>query len=544
MYSGEMRDMDRLPTRVDRSAEDFARRREFNLSLIEDLKKRIDEVKRGGGEKYVTRHRSRGKMLARERINEICDPGTPFLEFSSLAANGLYDSRAHSAGIITGIGVVHGKECLFVANDATVKGGSYYPMTVKKHIRAQEIADENNLTCIYLVDSGGAFLPMQDEVFPDKGHFGRIFRNQAILSSKGVSQVAAVLGSCTAGGAYIPAMSDESIIVKGNGTIFLAGPPLVKSATGEEVTAENLGGADLHTRESGVADHFAEDEPEALRMVRNVVENLNVKPKHRLDVKDSEDPNHDIEDLMGIIPDDNRTPYDVREVISRIVDGSRFHEFKQRYGNTLVCGFARIHGYPVGIVANNGILFSESSLKGAHFVELCGQRGIPLVFLQNITGFMVGRDAESGGIAKDGAKLVTAVSCVPVPKFTVIIGGAHGAGNYGMYGRAYDPRFVFMWPNSRISVMGGPQAADVLATVKQDQRMRENLSPMSDYELDNLRKPILEKYETEGSPYYSTARLWDDGIIDPRDTRDILGLCISASLNAPFPDQKYGVFRM
>ena len=544
MYSGEMRDMDRLPTRVDRSAEDFARRREFNLSLIEDLKKRIDEVKRGGGEKYVTRHRSRGKMLARERINEICDPGTPFLEFSSLAANGLYDSRAHSAGIITGIGVVHGKECLFVANDATVKGGSYYPMTVKKHIRAQEIADENNLTCIYLVDSGGAFLPMQDEVFPDKGHFGRIFRNQAILSSKGVSQVAAVLGSCTAGGAYIPAMSDESIIVKGNGTIFLAGPPLVKSATGEEVTAENLGGADLHTRESGVADHFAEDEPEALRMVRNVVENLNVKPKHRLDVKDSEDPNHDIEDLMGIIPDDNRTPYDVREVISRIVDGSRFHEFKQRYGNTLVCGFARIHGYPVGIVANNGILFSESSLKGAHFVELCGQRGIPLVFLQNITGFMVGRDAESGGIAKDGAKLVTAVSCVPVPKFTVIIGGAHGAGNYGMCGRAYDPRFVFMWPNSRISVMGGPQAADVLATVKQDQRMRENLSPMSDYELDNLRKPILEKYETEGSPYYSTARLWDDGIIDPRDTRDILGLCISASLNAPFPDQKYGVFRM
>jgi len=544
MYSGEMRDMDRLPTRVDRSAEDFARRREFNLSLIEDLKKRIDEVKKGGGEKYVTRHRSRGKMLARERINEICDPGTPFLEFSSLAANGLYDSRAHSAGIITGIGVVHGKECLFVANDATVKGGSYYPMTVKKHIRAQEIADENNLTCIYLVDSGGAFLPMQDEVFPDKGHFGRIFRNQAILSSKGVSQVAAVLGSCTAGGAYIPAMSDESIIVKGNGTIFLAGPPLVKSATGEEVTAENLGGADLHTRESGVADHFAEDEPEALRMVRNVVENLNVKPKHRLDVKESEDPNHDVEDLMGIIPDDNRTPYDVREVISRIVDGSRFHEFKQRYGNTLVCGFARIHGYPVGIVANNGILFSESSLKGAHFVELCGQRGIPLVFLQNITGFMVGRDAESGGIAKDGAKLVTAVSCVPVPKFTVIIGGSHGAGNYGMCGRAYDPRFVFMWPNSRISVMGGPQAADVLATVKQDQRMRENLSPMSDYELDNLRKPILEKYETEGSPYYSTARLWDDGIIDPRDTRDILGLCISASLNAPFPDQKYGVFRM
>ena len=544
MPSGELRDMDRLPTRIDRNSEDFNRRREFNIQLVEELKQKINQVKEGGGKKYVDRHRSRGKLLARERINEICDPGTPFLEFSSLAANGLYDSRAHSAGIITGIGVVHGKECLFVANDATVKGGSYYPMTVKKHIRAQEIADENNLTCIYLVDSGGAFLPMQDEVFPDKGHFGRIFRNQAILSSKGISQVAAVLGSCTAGGAYIPAMSDESIIVKGNGTIFLAGPPLVKSATGEEVSAEDLGGADLHTRESGVADHFAEDEPEALRMIRNVVQNLNIKPKQRLDVEEVEEPKHDVDELMGIIPDDNRTPYDVREVISRIVDGSRFHEFKQRYGNTLVCGFARIHGYPVGIVANNGILFSESSLKGAHFVELCGQRGIPLVFLQNITGFMVGRDAESGGIAKDGAKLVTAVSCVPVPKFTVIIGGSHGAGNYGMCGRAYDPRFVFMWPNSRISVMGGPQAADVLATVKQDQRSRENLPEMSDYELENLRGPILEKYETEGSPYYSTARLWDDGIIDPRDTRDVLGLCISASLNAPMPEQNYGVFRM
>lgn len=544
MPSGELRDMDRLPTRIDRNSEDFNRRRDFNIQLVDELKQKINQVKEGGGKKYVDRHRSRGKLLARERINEICDPGTPFLEFSSLAANGLYDSRAHSAGIITGIGVVHGKECLFVANDATVKGGSYYPMTVKKHIRAQEIADENNLTCIYLVDSGGAFLPMQDEVFPDKGHFGRIFRNQAILSSKGVSQVAAVLGSCTAGGAYIPAMSDESIIVKGNGTIFLAGPPLVKSATGEEVTAEDLGGADLHTRESGVADHYAEDEPEALRMVRNVIENLNINPKQRLDVEVVEEPKHDVEELMGIIPDDNRTPYDVREVISRIVDGSRFHEFKKRYGNTLVCGFARIHGYPVGIVANNGILFSESSLKGAHFVELCGQRGIPLVFLQNITGFMVGRDAESGGIAKDGAKLVTAVSCVPVPKFTIIIGGSHGAGNYGMCGRAYDPRFVFMWPNSRISVMGGPQAADVLATVKQDQMSRENLPQMSDYELENLRRPILEKYETEGSPYYSTARLWDDGIIDPRDTRDILGLCISASLNAPMPDQNYGVFRM
>ena len=534
--------MDRLPTRVDRSGQDWQRRREQNLALAADLKERLEAVKQGGGGKYVERHRSRGKMLPRERIAEICDPGSPFLELSSLAANELYDGKAQSAGIITGIGLVHGRECLFVANDATVKGGSYYPMTVKKHIRAQDVADANNLPCIYLVDSGGAFLPMQDEVFPDIGHFGRIFRNQAMMSGKGIPQVAAVLGSCTAGGAYVPAMSDESIIVKGNGTIFLAGPPLVKAATGEEVSAEDLGGADVHTRESGVADHFAENEDEALRMVRNVVENLNIEPKQRLDVKPVEVPAHDTEDLMGIIPTDNRTPFDVREVIARIVDGSRFHEFKPRYGNTLVCGFARIHGYPVGIVANNGILFSESSLKGAHFVELCGQRGVPLIFLQNITGFMVGRDAESGGIAKDGAKLVTAVSCVPVPKFTVIIGGSHGAGNYGMCGRAYDPRFLFMWPNARISVMGGPQAADVLATVKQDQRAREGLSPMSGEELEEFRRPILEKYETEGSPYYSTARLWDDGVIDPRDTRDVLGLAISASLNAPFPDNGYGVF--
>ena len=539
-----LRAMDRLPTRVERSGPDWQRRHEHNLALAADLKERLAAVKEGGGGKYVERHRARNKMLPRERIAEICDPGSPFLELSSLAANGLYDGKAHSAGIITGIGVIHGRECLFVANDATVKGGSYYPMTVKKHIRAQDVADVNNLPCVYLVDSGGAFLPMQDEVFPDIGHFGRIFRNQAMMSGKGIPQVAAVLGSCTAGGAYVPAMSDESIIVKGNGTIFLAGPPLVKAATGEEVSAEDLGGADVHTRESGVADHFAETEEDALRMVRNVVENLNIEPKQRLDVKPVEDPAYESEDLMGIIPSDNRTPVDVREVIARIVDGSRFHEFKPRYGATLVCGFARIHGYPVGIVANNGILFSESSLKGAHFVELCGQRGVPLIFLQNITGFMVGRDAESGGIAKDGAKLVTAVSCVPVPKFTVIIGGSHGAGNYGMCGRAYDPRFLFMWPNARISVMGGPQAADVLATVKQDQRAREGLPPMSDSELEEFRRPILEKYETEGSPYYSTARLWDDGVIDPRDTRDVLGLAISASLNAPFPDQDYGVFRM
>ena len=508
-------------------SDEFASRKAHNTDLLEELRDKIEEAKGGGGGKYVERHRQRGKKMARERISEICDPGAPFLELSSLAAIGMYDGRAHSAGVVTGIGTVHGKECVFVANDATVKGGSYYPMTVKKHVRAQEIAESNNLPCIYLVDSGGAFLPLQDQVFPDKGHFGRIFRNQAILSSKGIPQVAAVLGSCTAGGAYIPAMSDESIIVKENGTIFLAGPPLVKAATGEEVSAQDLGGADVHTRESGVADHFADDEPQALDMIRNIVENLNIEPKHRLDVQAVEEPAHDPNDLMGIVPTDNRTPYDVREVISRIVDGSRFHEFKQRYGNSLVCGFARIHGYPVGIVANNGILFSESSLKGAHFVELCGQRGIPLIFLQNIMGFMVGKDAEAGGIAKDGAKLVTAVSCVPVPKFTVIIGGSHGAGNYGMCGRAYDPRFLFMWPNARISVMGGEQAASVLSTV-------------GSADPDEIRA----KYESESNPYYSTARLWDDGVIDPRDTRDILGLCISASLNAPMPDQNYGVFRM
>ena len=519
--------MDRLPTRIDKSSEDYSSRKSHNSSLIDELRERVDTARMGGGGKYVERHEARGKGMPRDRISEICDPGTPFIELSTLAAYEMYDGRAHSAGIVTGIGVVHGKECVFVANDATVKGGSYYPMTVKKHIRAQEIAESNNLPCIYLVDSGGAFLPLQDQVFPDKGHFGRIFRNQAILSSKGIPQVAAVLGSCTAGGAYIPAMSDESIIVKGNGTIFLAGPPLVKAATGEEVSAENLGGADLHTRESGVADHFAEDEKEALQTVRDIVENLNVGKKIRLDTEAPEDPYHDPEELLGIIPSDNRTPYDVREVISRIVDGSRFHEFKKRYGTSLVCGFARIHGYPVGIVANNGILFSESSLKGAHFVELCGQRGIPLIFLQNIMGFMVGRDAEAGGIAKDGAKLVTAVSCVPVPKFTVIIGGSHGAGNYGMCGRAYDPRFLFMWPNARISVMGGEQAASVLSTVG-------NADPDA----------IREKYERESNPYYSTARLWDDGVIDPRDTRDVLGLCISSSLNADLPDNKYGVFRM
>ncbi|MDC0056129.1 methylcrotonoyl-CoA carboxylase [Deltaproteobacteria bacterium] len=536
--------MDRISSRVNRSDPDFNTRKKHNLSLLKELSSKHVEARAGGGGKYEARHRSRGKFLARERIERIIDPGSSFLELSPLAANGMYDGRAHSAGVVTGVGLVHGRECMFVANDATIKGGSYYPITVKKHIRAQEIADENHLPCLYLVDSGGAFLPLQDEVFPDKGHFGRIFRNQAMMSGKGIPQVAAVLGSCTAGGAYVPAMSDESIIVKGNGTIFLAGPPLVKAATGEVVSAEDLGGAEVHTVESGVADHYAEDEPEALRMVRNIVENFNPSKKTELDRNTPEEPAHDVEDLMGIIPQDNRTPYDVREVIARVVDGSRFHEFKARYGTTLVCGFARIHGHPVGILANNGILFSESSLKGAHFVELCGKRGIPLVFLQNIMGFMVGRKYEAGGIAKDGAKLVTAVSCVPVPKFTVIIGGSHGAGNYGMCGRAYDPRFLFMWPNSRISVMGGPQAADVLTTVKQDQREREGKDPMFGEELATFRAPILNKYESEGSPYHSTAKLWDDGIIDPRDTRDILGLCIAASLNAPMPEQDYGIFRM
>jgi len=536
--------MERLPTRVNSADPQFAENHQSNLSLIATLRERLDIAKIGGGGKYEERHRSRGKLLARERIERIIDPGTAFLELSTLAGFELYDGRAHSAGVITGIGVVHGRECMFVANDATIKGGSYYPMTVKKHIRAQEIATENHLPCIYLVDSGGAFLPLQDEVFPDKGHFGRIFRNQAIMSGMKIPQIAAVMGSCTAGGAYVPAMSDESIIVKDNGTIFLAGPPLVKAATGEVVSAQDLGGAEVHTVKSGVADHFAEDEPAAFRKVRDIVENLNTGPKTQLETSEPEPPKHDPEELLGIIPSDNRTPYDVREVIGRIVDASRFHEFKTRYGTTLVCGFAKIHGYPVGIVANNGILFSESSMKGAHFVELCGQRGIPLIFLQNVTGFMVGQAVEAGGIAKDGAKLVTAVSCVPVPKFTVIIGGSHGAGNYGMCGRAYDPRFLFMWPNSRISVMGGPQAADVLTTVKQDQLAREGKEPMEGEELDAFRAPILAKYETEGSPYYSTARLWDDGIIDPRDTRDVLGLAISSTLNAPMPTTKYGIFRM
>jgi 3-methylcrotonyl-CoA carboxylase beta subunit len=514
-------------------------------SLAKELQARLDKVAEGGGKKSVERHHSRGKLLPRERIERILDPGSPFLECSGLAAWDMYEEEGGvpSAGIVTGIGRVHGRECMFVANDATVKGGTYFPLTVKKHLRAQEIALENKLPCIYLVDSGGAFLPMQDEVFPDRDHFGRIFYNQAQMSAAGIPQIAAVVGSCTAGGAYIPAMCDESIIVKGNGTIFLAGPPLVKAATGEEVSAEDLGGADVHTSQSGVADHFAENEEQALAKVRDIVETLG-KRKASINNVPYEEPLYPAEEIYGILPKDStRTPFDVREIISRIVDGSRFHEFKSRFGKTLVCGFASIHGQEVGIIANNGILFSESALKGAHFVELCCQRKIPLVFLQNITGFMVGKKYEAEGIAKHGAKLVTAVSNAKVPKFTVIIGGSFGAGNYGMCGRAFQPRFLWMWPNAQIGVMGGEQAANVLTRVRQDILEKEGKS-LKGKELEAFRAPLLEKYMREASCYYSTARLWDDGIIDPAKTRDVLGLAIAASLNAPIEETKFGVFRM
>ncbi|PIK15933.1 carboxyl transferase domain-containing protein [Halobacteriovorax sp. JY17] len=540
--------MDVLNSQIDTNSADFKENQEFHLKLRNEFLEHIDQVKKGGGEKYVTRHHERGKLLPRERIDRILDEGSPFIELSSLAANGMYETDVPSAGVVCGIGRVHGVECMFVANDATVKGGTYFPMTVKKHLRAQEIALENRLPCIYLVDSGGAFLPMQDEVFPDRDHFGRIFYNQAQMSSKGIPQIAVVLGSCTAGGAYVPAMADESVIVKGNGTIFLGGPPLVKAATGEEVTAEDLGGAYVHTHESGVADHYAEDEEEALIITRNIVENLNYTSLGALagqkETKEYSAPVKSMEEIYGILPHDTKKPFDIREIIARIVDGSEFHEFKEKYGTTLVTGFARIHGHQVGIVANNGILFSESAQKGAHFIELCGQRKIPLVFLQNITGFMVGKQYESEGIAKHGAKMVTAVSTVEVPKFTVIIGGSFGAGNYGMCGRAYQPRFLWMWPNARISVMGGEQAAGVLSTVRQDGLRARGKSEMSAAEIAEFEKPILDKYEKEGSAYYSTARLWDDGIIDPAHTRDILGLAISSSLNAPIADTKFGVFRM
>lgn len=512
-------------------------------SQVDDLNIKVAAIKLGGGEKSQARHQSRGKLLPRERINALLDVGAPFLELSQLAAFDVYDDKLAAAGIITGVGRVCGVECMIVVNDATVKGGSYFPLTVKKHLRAQSIAQQNNLPCIYLVDSGGANLPQQDEVFPDREHFGRIFFNQANMSAMGIPQIAVVMGSCTAGGAYVPAMADESIIVREQGTIFLAGPPLVKAATGEVVSAEDLGGADVHCRTSGVADHYAQNDHHALQIARNAVKRLNRRKPISLDIAPSEEPAYPAAEIYGIVPKDSRKPYDVREIIARIVDASDFDEFKALYGTTLICGFARIFGYPVGIVANNGILFSESAQKGAHFIELCAQRKIPLIFLQNITGFMVGQQYEAGGIAKHGAKMVTAVACAQVPKLTVLIGGSFGAGNYGMCGRAYDPRFMFMWPNARISVMGGEQAAGVLAQIKRDQYEREGKEWSAEEELA-FKKPTLETYEKQGHPYYASARLWDDGIIDPADTRRVLGLSLAATLNKPIEETKFGVFRM
>src|ERR1700759_1808293 len=517
--------------------------RTAHTALVEQLRGKLATAAKGGSERARARHVDRGKLLPRDRVDGLLDPGSPLLEVAPLAADGMYDNECPGAGIITGIGRISGRECMIVANDATVKGGTYYPITVKKHLRAQEIAGQNRLPCIYLVDSGGAFLPRQDEVFPDRDHFGRIFYNQANLSAQGIPQIAAVLGSCTAGGAYVPAMSDEAVIVRNQGTIFLGGPPLVKAATGEVVTAEELGGGDLHSRVSGVTDHLAEDDTDALRIVRAIVGTLAPRSPRPWDVIPTEEPAVDPSELYGVVPADLRTPYDVREVIARIVDGSRFGEFKASYGPTLVTGFARIHGHPAGIIANNGILFSESALKGAHFIELCDQRKIPLVFLQNITGFMVGPKYENAGIAKDGAKMVTAVACSHVPKFTVIIGGSFGAGNYAMCGRGYQPRFLWMWPNARISVMGGEQAASVLATVKRD-GLEAAGETWPDAAEEEFRRPIREQYEHQGNPYYSTARLWDDGIIDPLDTRRVLGLALSAAANAPLDDVRYGVFRM
>jgi 3-methylcrotonyl-CoA carboxylase beta subunit len=536
-------EMEPLRSAADPSSEAYRRNCEAHRALVADLRGELARAALGGGERARGRHAERGKLLPRERVDKLVDPGSPLLELSPMAAHGMYDGDAPAAGIITGVGRVSGRECVIVANDATVKGGTYYPMTVKKHLRAQEVALENRLPCIYLVDSGGAFLPKQDEVFPDREHFGRIFFNQATMSSRGIPQVAAVLGSCTAGGAYVPAMSDETVIVRNQGTIFLGGPPLVKAATGEVVSAEDLGGGDLHSRTSGVTDHLATDDAHALKIVRSIVSTLGPKPPAPWDVRATEEPAADPAGLYGVVPPDTKTPYDVREVVARVVDGSRFHEFKALYGTTLVTGFARIHGHPVGIIANNGILFSESALKGAHFIELCDQRRIPLVFLQNISGFMVGRDYEAGGIAKDGAKMVTAVSCASVPKLTVIVGGSFGAGNYGMAGRAYSPRFLWMWPNARISVMGGEQAATVLSTIRRDQ-IEGKGGEWSAEEEDAFRQPIRDQYEHQGHPYYSTARLWDDGVIDPADTRMVLGLALSACANAPVPEPRYGVFRM
>ncbi|MCB0347260.1 MAG: methylcrotonoyl-CoA carboxylase [Bdellovibrionales bacterium] len=533
-----------ITSEVDTASSNFSANKEVLSQLTTEFKKQVEVVKLGGGAKAIARHKEKGKLSARERIEKLLDADASFLEFSTLAANSMYDGGAPGAGVITGIGKVSGQECVIVANDATVKGGTYFPVTVKKHLRAQEIALENGLPCIYLVDSGGAFLPLQSEVFPDRDHFGRIFYNQARMSAEGIPQIAVVMGSCTAGGAYVPAMSDETIIVKGNGTIFLGGPPLVKAATGEVVDAESLGGADVHTKISGVADHYAEDDEHAIEITKNIVAFLNQTKKQPCKQAPVEEPAYPADDLYGLIPKDSKQPFDVREVIARIVDGSRFQEFKKNYGASLITGFAHIYGYQVGIIANNGILFSESSLKGAHFIELCTQRNIPLVFLQNITGFMVGKKYENEGIAKNGAKLVTAVSTTHVPKFTVIIGGSYGAGNYGMCGRAYQPRQLWMWPNAKISVMGGEQAANVLLTVKMEQMAREG-KKMTAADQDEFKKPILEKYESESSCYYSTARVWDDGIIDPADTRKVLAMGISASYNKPWGDPKpFGIFRM
>ncbi len=547
--------MDVIESQVDPESDAFKQNAEHNRALVAELRTRMAQVRQGGDEQARQRHADQGKLFARDRIDRLIDPDAPFLELSPLAAWEMYNGEAPSAGIITGIGPIAGRECMIVANDATVKGGTYYPITVKKHLRAQQIALENRLPCVYLVDSGGAFLPMQDEVFPDADDFGRIFYNQAVMSAAGIPQIAAVMGSCTAGGAYVPAMSDETVIVKGTGTIFLGGPPLVKAATGVEVSAEELGGADVHTRQSGVADHYAEDDEHALQIVRSIVESLDEGGRWTTDngrdfsilssqFSIPEEPLYDPAELYGILPTTFRVSYDVREVIARLVDGSRFREFKARYGTTLVCSFAHIYGYPVGIVANNGILFSESALKGTHFIELCCARGIPLLFLQNITGFMVGQAYEAGGIAKDGAKMVNAVANASVPKLTVIIGGSFGAGNYAMCGRAYGPRFLWMWPNARISVMGGEQAANVLLTVKQEQLARRGQPPMTPEEQAAFKQPILDKYEREGSPYYSTARLWDDGILDPVETRTVLGLALAVCANAPARETRFGVFRM
>jgi 3-methylcrotonyl-CoA carboxylase beta subunit len=535
--------MPAIESQIDTRAADYGANAELMRTLVEDLHQQLHRTALGGGDKARNKHTERGKLLPRERIRALLDPGSPFLELSPLAAHGMYDGQAPAAGIITGIGRVSGTEVVIVANDATVKGGTYFPMTVKKHLRAQEVALENALPCVYLVDSGGAFLPLQDEVFPDREHFGRIFYNQARLSARNIPQIAVVMGSCTAGGAYVPAMSDETIIVREQGTIFLGGPPLVKAATGEVVDAESLGGADVHTSRSGVADHFAENDAHALAIAREVVAHLNRRKAMPLALREPQLPRYSTDEIYGIVPRDTRIPFDIREIIARIVDGSDFQEFKARYGKTLVTGFAHIHGYPVGIIANNGILFAESALKGAHFIELCNQRNIPLVFLQNITGFMVGRKYENAGIAKDGAKMVTAVACSHVPKFTVIIGGSFGAGNYAMCGRGYQPRFLWMWPNARISVMGGEQAASVLATVRRDGIEAGGGEWSKDAE-EAFKQPIREQYESQGHPYYASARLWDDGIIDPADTRRVLGLAISAALNAPIEPDRFGVFRM